>query len=171
MTPTSKDDLRHAARSGGIAGLVGGVVLGLLVVLLLRWQDGYAWVAFKLPAAPFVGVRVFAPSFDPAAVALGSVLHLATSAAWGALFGVLALGLRRVHTVIAGALFGVLVWIAMFYLVLPLAGVGWLGAQVPVGLAILEHVLFGLAVGATFVPFQRVNPVFERRPSRRLSFS
>jgi hypothetical protein len=53
----------------------------------------------------------------------------------------------------------------MYHVVLPLSGAGELVRNAPVGMSILEHVLFGLAVGLGFLPFQRehAGPVIGKR--------
>lgn len=50
----------------------------------------------------------------------------------------------------------------MFYLVLPIAGLAEMAKSMPIGTVILEHLIFGAAVGAGFTPFQR-----EERASKR----
>ncbi|HJQ75070.1 MAG TPA: hypothetical protein VJ814_09300 [Gaiellaceae bacterium] len=42
----------------------------------------------------------------------------------------------------------------MYYVVLPALGLGGLAAAAPVAFAIFQHLLFGVAVGAAYVPFQ-----------------
>ncbi len=168
MAVTNRDEVRIALRGGAVAGLVGGLTLGLFVLIVAIWQHGYLWVPFKFPAAPLLGERVLAPGFDPLAIVLGLLVHAVVSIGWGVAFAFLAYGLPRRTTLLAGALFGILVWIGMFYLVLPILDLSYLAAQVPVALAILEHVLFGFAAGAAFVSFQR--PVAAAAGTPRLSF-
>lgn len=167
MAITTKEELRIAVKGGVVAGLVGGLTLGLFVLLVVLWQQGYVWVALKFPSAPFLGERALAPGVDVPAMALGLLVHGAVSIVWGIVFAVLAFGLPRPTTLLAGALFGVLVWIGMFYLVLPILDLSYLAAQVSVSLAVFEHVLFGFAAGAAFVSFQR--PVVAHAPSHRYS--
>ena len=64
----------------------------------------------------------------------------------------------RVATVLAGALWGIVVWLAMFYVVLPVAGAGVVARGAPIGGAVTGHLIFGLALGIGFLPFQRRQP-------------
>jgi hypothetical protein len=46
----------------------------------------------------------------------------------------------------------------MFFIVLPIVGLGSVVSQVPVLLSLVEHVLFGVATAAAYVPYQRQVP-------------
>ena len=148
------------ALSGGvIAGIFGGIVLTLYGLLSTVANGGDPWVTFKAPASPFLAERAFAPGFDASAVVLGILIHFAVSISWGALFGLFAFSATAVRTLLFGAAYGVFVWFVMYRLVLPLVGLGVLAESAPIGPAILEHVIFGLAVAIAFLPFQRRVPV------------
>ncbi|MRG93473.1 hypothetical protein [Polyangium spumosum] len=148
------------ALSGGvIAGIFGGIVLTLYGLLAMVARGGDPWLTFKAPAAPFFPELAFAPGFDAAVVALGIIIHFAISIGWGALFGLFAFGANPLRTVLFGAAYGAFVWLVMYRLVLPLVGLGDLAASAPVGPAILEHVIFGLALAVGFLPFQRRIPM------------
>jgi hypothetical protein len=67
-------------------------------------------------------------------------------------------GLSRQATIWLGLLWGVVVWLGMFLVVLPMAAPGHLshgGGSVGV---MISHMLFGLAVGIGFLPYQRPAP-------------
>src|SRR5206468_1344331 len=108
----------------------------------------------KGAGAPFLGERAMQPGFDGAAVLVGVVSHFAVSIVWGALFALLFYGLSRAATVAAGFLWGFVVWIGMFYVVLPIVGLGDMPSHIPVANAIIEHVIFGIVVALAFLPFQ-----------------
>jgi hypothetical protein len=148
----------HAAKGGIIAGLIGGAVLSvfMLIMNLATAQD--IWVGMKIAGEPFLGERAMQPGFDLGPVLVGVLSHFAVSLGWGLLFGVLFYGASRGATVALGAVWGVVVWLGMFYAVLPLVGLAELARAAPVGMAVFEHVLFGLAVGLGFLPFQRRRP-------------
>jgi hypothetical protein len=119
----------------------------------------------KGAAIPLLGERAMAPGFDGTAVLLGLVIHFAISAAWGIVFGLLFQGLSRGATIGAGFAWGFVVWLVMYYLVLPLAGMSEMARSTPIGMAIVSHVLFGLSVALGFLPFQR--EIRHERPYRR----
>jgi hypothetical protein len=149
---------KRALGGGVVAGVIGGVVIAvvMLIAALSRHQD--IWIGMKGAAAPFLGERAMRPGFDPGAVALGVLCHFAVSIVWGVLFSVFFYGLSRGATVVAGALWGIIVWFSMYYLVLPIVGLEQMANAAPAGMAILSHLLFGLAVGIGFLPFQHPRP-------------
>ncbi|HVK69846.1 MAG TPA: hypothetical protein VM694_35550 [Polyangium sp.] len=147
------------ALSGGVvAGIFGGIVLSLYGLLSAVARGGDPWVVFKGASAPFLAERAFTPGFDAGAVALGILLHFAVSIGWGALFGLLVLGANVFRTLVFGAAYGVIVWFVMYRAVLPAVGLGEFAASAPVGPAIVDHVIFGLALAIGFLPFQRRVP-------------
>lgn len=145
----------HALNGGVVAGLIAGVALSLLLVLMTRSAGGDIWAALKGASAPIYHERAHAPGFDAGPIALGILFHLAVSVVWGVLFALIFYGLSRSATVLAGGLWGIVVWLTMYYLVLPAFGLGDLVAHAPVQRAVLSHVVFGLIVGLAFVPYQR----------------
>jgi hypothetical protein len=158
MTVHSGSETRRAATGGIVAGLVGGVVLAAFLLLVNLTQGRDFWSVFKFAASPFLGMRAQVPGFDALAVLLGSLCHFAISAIWGLLFGLAFHGLNRKGTLIAGAFWGIVVWVGMFFVVLPIVGLGSVVSQVPVLLSLVEHVLFGVATAAAYVPYQRQVP-------------
>ena len=145
----------HGVRIALFAGRVGGLVLAVFWIATALAGGGDAWQPLEMAAAPVLGPRALVPGFDLSALVLGVILHFAIAAMWGATFGFFFHGLAARGTAIAGALFGIVVWFTMIYVVLPLAGLAELAAAVPVRDAIVAHVLFGLGVGIAYAPFQK----------------
>jgi hypothetical protein len=148
-------EVAPAVGGGLVAGLIGGTVMGVLMMFLRALAQRDIWMWIKLAAIPLLGDRATRPGLDPSAVLAGAVGHFAISATWGLVFGILFHGLARNLTVIAGAIWGITVWLVMFYLVLPIADATQVVRTTPVALALFEHLVFGLSVGAGFLPFQR----------------
>jgi hypothetical protein len=159
-------DGRERAAFGGIAaGVVGGVVLSayMLVTNLVSGRD--PWVALKIAALPFFDLeRVVRPGFEVVPVLLGVATHFAVSVAWGLLFALIFYGLRKPMTVAAGAIWGIVVWAVMSYVALPVVGATEIVRSTPVAIALLEHMLFGVAVALAFLPFQRTRGLPAARP-------
>lgn len=151
-------ELERASGGGVIAGLAAGLFLTLMMLLTFSLKGQDLWLAFKGTSVPFFGKRAMVPGFDLAPVVVGAIAHYAISAGWGFLFGILAYGLSRPLTLLAGALWGIVVWLGMYYAVLPIVGLAAMARSVPVGTAVLNHVLFGLVLSAAFLPFQRRLP-------------
>jgi hypothetical protein len=158
---------RRGMAGGAVAGIVGGIVLAAWMMIdgAIRGRD--FWVGMKGAAYPFLGERVMQPGFDAAAVVLGEICHFAVSIGWGMLFGLIAYGLSRRATVAFGALWGLVVWLGMDFVVLPLLGLGALARGTPLAVAVLTHVVFGLVVGLAFLPYQHTLPHHPRRWHRR----
>jgi len=151
-----EDQPDQAVLGGTVAGIVGGLVVLLFNVAAHLAHGGDAWGAFKGAGAPFLGTaRAFAPGFDPYAMGVGFVSHMAVSVAWGMLFTLFAYGLSKGMTLVAGLAWGIVVWIGMVYVVLPIVGLGGMARSMPVGQGILTHEVFGLAVAIGLLPFQR----------------
>lgn len=148
---------------GAIAGLAGGFAITLMTVASALINGLDVWPSFKTAALPFLGPRVFEPGFDAFGVMAGLSTHFFVSMVWGILFAVLAFGLSRVSTLAAAAAWGLVVWFGMHWVALPLFGYGDLAHAVPVNIALFQHLLFGLAMGVVFVPFQQ--PYIVRSPS------
>jgi hypothetical protein len=146
-------------RGGALAGVAAGLVAGVCLMIASALRGQALWIPPKLASAPFFGERALHPDFDIVPLLVGLVTHVVVCAAWGALFGAIFYGATRGATVALGALWGLVVWLAMHYGVLPLIGVANLLAIVPVGVSLIGHVMFGITLGIAFLPFQRV-----RRP-------
>lgn len=155
MVARTSGEARHALKGGVVAGIIGGVAMSVFMMAMNVFKGQDIWMGAKMPALPLLGERAMEPGFDAWPVLLGMMSHFGVSIGWGVLFALLVFGLARGATVAAGALWGVVVWLGMFYVVLPIVGAGAVVKMMPVGIAIFEHVLFGLAVGIGFLRFQR----------------
>jgi hypothetical protein len=145
----------RVVKGGIVAGLVAGGLMVLIAVLLSLASGSDEWVVMKGASAPFLGERAVSPGFDALAVPLGLAVHFIVSIGWALGFATLAYGLSKPATMVAGAAWGVVVWVGMYYVLLPLAGLGWMLEGAPIARAALSHVFFGLFVAAAFLPFQR----------------
>jgi hypothetical protein len=155
MATTRGRDIGAAILAGALAGVIAGLVLAILMTLLGVANGVDPWVAAKTAGAPFLGERAIESGFDGPALLVGVLTHLAVSAGWGAAFGLVFMGLPTGMTVAAGLAWGVVVWIVMYYIVLPLAGLAALARGAPMAMAVLDHLVFGLALALGFVPLER----------------
>jgi hypothetical protein len=163
MAAKDSSGLVQSLKGGLVAGLVAGLILSGLLVVSMLIQGMDPWLAIKGTSAPFLGERALQPGYDAYPVVLGAVLHLAISILWGLGFGVLFYGLSKGGTLLVGALWGVVVWLVMYYAVLPLAGLAEMTEEAPMWRAVVYHVFFGLLLALAFLPFQR--RVVRRAPS------
>jgi hypothetical protein len=154
-------ETRRALARGVIAGVAAGIFLSLMMTVMSAAGGKDIWYGIKGAAAPFFGQRAMQPGFDALPVVVGFVTHLAISAGWGALFAVLVEGWNRTVTGITGVLWGLVVWIGMYYVVLPIVGLSSMQEDAPVGRAIAFHLIFSIALTAAYLLY----PVVFRRRS------
>jgi hypothetical protein len=145
---------RRALQGGAIAGVIGGAVLALFLVVMALAHHQDVWPALKGASAPFFHDRVMRPGFDAGPVLLGVLCHFVVSVGWGLLFGLIAFGFSTTGTIIFGAFFGVLTWIGMAFVVLPAAGVENMAQHMRNSPSALEHVFFGVVMALGFLPYQ-----------------
>jgi hypothetical protein len=164
MTATNSTEAKQAIKGGAVAGLIGGAVITVFLTALVLIKGGDVWSnVFKGAAAPFLGAAATRPGFDAGPVMLGALIHFAISIGCGIAFGVLAYGLSKPMTLLASLAFGIVVWLGMYYVALPLAGLGDMARETPIANAIITHLVFGLAVGVGFLPFQHRKSIARRR--------
>jgi hypothetical protein len=154
MAARGRPQILIALSGGMVAGIFGGILLTLYSLLTAFATDRDPWVAFKGASVIFFGERAFTAGFDMTAVVVGILVHFAVSIGWGAIFGLIAFGASVGGTLLIGASYGAIVWVVMYFVVLPAVGLGALARSTPAVPALLMHVVFGLAVGFGFLPFQ-----------------
>ena len=160
---TKNDRTDRAVLGGVVAGIVGGVVIELFLLAGALSRGVDLWMMLKGAGGPFLGARAHQPGFDLFAILAGQAVHFAISIGWALLFTVFAYGMSKPLTLLFGAFWGIVVWLGMYDVVLPLAGMGDVAKHVPVGMAILNHVIFGLAVAIGLLPYQvRHRPLLAR---------
>jgi hypothetical protein len=133
------------AGDAAVNGLFGGLVAGLVMSIVLVT----AGLANGMTAAGTL--ELFAPVASAAPLA-GLLTHLAVSAIYGLVFGILwhaVLRLRqwtpnRWQTVLAGAGYGLLLWLAAQAILLPSTGAGM--AALPEAQLLLAHLVYGVVL-------------------------
>lgn len=136
---TTRQSTSKSILSGAIAGIGGGIVFGIMMAMM--------------GILPMVGMLIGQES-----AAIGFIVHLAISALIGATFGLIVTRLPSVGTAsatIAGAVYGIVWWVlgalilmplllGMSQMVLAIGGTQWL--------SLLGHLIFGVIMGALFLP-------------------
>lgn len=157
------DNFTRGTAGGVVAGLVAGAVLFLFTGITSAATGGTFWLLPRGAAAPFFGAQAGA-----GAILVGLILHFAVSAVWGLLYGWTIFGQPKGVTMMAGAMWGTLVWALMSYAVAPLVGAGALITPQPLGRWFVMHVVWGVVLALAFLPFQaresRPGRVLHRRP-------
>ncbi len=164
MAATNGLEAKRALEGGLAAGAIAGAALAVFMTVMCAIKGIDIWSnVFKGAAAPFIGEAAKAPGFEVGPVLLGAACHFAISMLWGAAFGLLVYGLSKPMTMLASLAYGALVWLGMYYVVLPLVGLGAMVKGAPIATAVVYHEIFGLALGAAFLPFQRPHHVHAAR--------
>jgi len=140
---------------GAIAGLAGGVAMAVVAALLSASMGQDIWHEPKRIAAIVYGPTALAAAgFDLGPVLLGSLLHLFVSALLGAIFGIVTR--RWLHLtsdfgtpVMAGLVYGLLIWMAAYFVVLPLFDPALLEVYPPA--FIIQHVTYGIVLGLVYM--------------------
>jgi hypothetical protein len=161
----TRSEWERILAGGSVAGVVGGATIALVLVVQAALSLENAWPVLKGASAPFLGAaRAFQPGFDLLPVLLGTFTHFAISIAWSLVFASLVYGVSQRATALLGAAYGLVVWIGMHFVVLPMVGIAEYSRMGSTSMAILHHLIFGAAVGLAFAPFQRIDPAL--RPPR-----
>lgn len=136
-------------RTGAIAGLVAGLVFILVEMALVATAGGGAlWGPPRMIAAIAMGQDVLPPppTFDFGIVLVGMLVHFALSVLLGIVFALVAgrMSLSRGMTILAGTVFGLLVYLVDFYgftAVFP-----WFETA-RTWITVLAHAIFGAVLG------------------------
>lgn len=147
---------KSAALSGVFAGLSAGLFLTFLMTAMSAARGKDIWYGIKGAAAPFLGERAMSPGFDLGAVELGLVSHLLISVAWAVPFALLVYGLSRWATLVAGIAWGFVVWLGMYYVVLPAVGLAAMREDASMARAIGFHLFFSIAMTLALMVYQRM---------------
>ena len=133
-SPGASVTLATSIKHGVLAGLGGGLVFGIMMAMM--------------GSLPMVGMLV---GQDSAVV--GFIVHMLISACFGGVFGLFAA--RFLHgrgaTLIAGALYGVVIWVVGALLLMPLMlGMNDMVFQIGQAqwLSLLGHLVFGVVTAA-----------------------
>lgn len=154
--------------AGGLAaGVFAGAVLSVVMLIAAVAMGSDPWVSLKAASLPFLGEAAREPGFSLIPVLISTIAHFGVAVAWGLLFAALLYGASKAVTMMAGPFYGVLVFIAMFYAVLPALGLVEFARGTLNWLALIEHAIYGLALAIGFLPFQHeVRRRSMRQPKR-----
>ena len=142
--------------AGAVAGLVAGLVMAVYAIIASATflGQGFFTPLYGI-ASPIIGPEAMGTSmkqgvyFDFGPALLGVIVHLLWSAFYGIIFGLIvaAARLRGGLAFVAGLVYGLLVFLFMSYVILPIVGVGGMPGMVGYPSFIAEHLLFGAVLG------------------------
>jgi len=128
------------------AGFFATVILSVLMVM-----------KSKMGLMPQLDVIAMLAQMLALPVTLGWVMHFAIGTmAWGLGFNMLYRLLPGKGAITKGVVFGVLAWLGMMVMIMPMAGIGMFGAKMGMQAAVMPlvmHIVFGWALGYCYQCF------------------
>lgn len=159
--------LPHVAIAGALSGLVSGCLTALIAISIAWVRDIPLDRLVKVAAIPFLGLEVQDAAAADQVMVVGALSCAVAAILWGVLFALIFWGLSEPLTIVAGAVFGPIVWFLMASVLLPIVGLRNLHHVVPLDVALLLHVAFGALLGGVFARLQPIpsneGPMFDRR--------
>jgi hypothetical protein len=139
---------------GAVAGLGGGLAMSIAGAIISASLNGDIWLEAKQIAGVIYGPAAAAqPGFIAGPVIVGTLLHLIASAILGAIFGILT---RRVFhlpsefgtPLMAGLIYGLLIWMVAYFVVLPAFNPPLRETYAPA--FIVQHLVYGAVTGLLY---------------------
>lgn len=132
---------------GAIAGLGGGLAMIVIAAMLTSAMDGDIWREPREIAAPLVGLN------SPIGVLVGTVLHFLMAGLLGAVFGIVKRRVLRLPSdygvpVVAGLIYGLMLWFVAYFLVLPALNPALLDTYAPS--FVIQHMVYGVVTGLIY---------------------
>ncbi len=126
-----------------VAEFIATVVLSAMMVV-----KGMMGLMPELDVAAMIGMMM------GASVAVGWIVHfMIGTIAWGGGFALLYEHILGGNAVVKGIIFGVVAWLGMMIIVMPMAGAGLfgmnLGIMAPI-MTLVLHIIFGAVLGAVY---------------------
>jgi hypothetical protein len=139
---------------GALAGLSGGIAMVIVAILVSAAKGDDVFLEVKQIAGVVYGTSAIAePGFVAGPVLVGLVIHLIVSMAFGAIFGIVMRRLLHLTSdfgtlVLAGMIYGMFIWMAGYFVVLPIINPLLLQSYAPA--FIIEHLVYGLVTGLVY---------------------
>ena len=132
---------------GAIAGFGGGLAMIVVAAMLSVATGGDVWREPREIAAPLVGID------SPIGVAVGTVLHFLTAGLLGGVFGIVKRRALRLPSdygvpVLAGLIYGLMIWFVAYFLVLPVLNPAMLDTYAPS--FVIQHMVYGVVTGLIY---------------------
>lgn len=148
--PVTRTEVPWAIRQGAVAGVAAGVVFAAFEMAMSAIMMGLPaiWTPLRMIGAIALGSQALDPGYPLVTAGLaGLAVHVVLAAVYGAVFAILAGGLRSGPMIIAAAsAYGFALWLLNFYVVAP-AVFGWFGDANPMVQFVAHTVFFGSVLG------------------------
>ncbi|HEU4322688.1 MAG TPA: hypothetical protein VFS21_06025 [Roseiflexaceae bacterium] len=143
-----------AGLGGALAGLGGGLAMAVAAALISLAQGGDIWLESRQIASLVYGGSVVTESgFAAGPVVVGTLLHFVFSALFGAIFGILMRRVLKLPTdfglpLLCGLIYGFMIWMAAYFVVLPALNSPLLNSYAPS--FIIQHLIYGMVTGLLY---------------------
>ncbi|GAB4206133.1 MAG: hypothetical protein OHK0022_32900 [Roseiflexaceae bacterium] len=150
---------------GALAGLGGGIAMAVAAALISLAQGGDIWLESRQIATLVYGGSVATEGgFATGPVIVGTLLHFLFSALFGAIFGILMRRVLKLPTdfglpLLCGLLYGFMIWMGAYFVVLPALNSPLLSSYAPS--FIIQHLIYGMVTGLLYTKL-RPAPYHER---------
>jgi uncharacterized YccA/Bax inhibitor family protein len=139
--------------NGAIAGLCGGVAMAVVAALLTRALDQDIWLQPKAIAGLVLGDASITAGFAAVPVLVGTLIHLVVSALLGAIFEIVARRILRLPSdfgtpMLVGLVYGMLTWMAAYFVVVPVLRPQLLAVYAPA--FIIQHIVYGMVTSIIY---------------------
>ncbi len=148
-------DAASAVKWGIIGGIIAGIIFAVSEMVMAVLLGMPAVAPLQMIGAIALGPGVLPPAAPTASTLLaGVIVHMVLSATYGAVLGLIALGLPVLRSSVGvlmgiGLVWGLVLWLVNFYLIAPVA-FPWFGMANPVVQFIAHVFFFGGALGYVF---------------------
>lgn len=138
-------EVKLPVRVGLIIGFMGSLSIMVVVagILILNGRDVFT-------AARLIATVVYGPdaAVGVAPILIGTLAHLATGAAFGAVFARLMPALPRGIMIVAALVYALGVWLISSFIILPIIAPPMIAADANKSILLLAHAVYGLVLGA-----------------------
>jgi uncharacterized membrane protein YagU involved in acid resistance len=137
---------------GAIMGLVAGLIFAAFEMIMAAILQGNAFGPIRMIGAIVLGQQAIDPAYSFAtAILTGLVVHLVLSTIYGLIFGAIMMALpqgrqNRMNVIWIATAFGLLLWLANFYVVAPLL-FPWFTNANPLVQFVAHTFFYGTALG------------------------
>lgn len=144
LLPIENYESKLPVRAGVIAGFAGSLAIMVVVAGILVVGGRDIWTAARL-----IATVVYGPDAATGAlpIIVGTVIHLITGSALGAIFARIVPCLPRGFWIVVGLLYGVAAWGVSSFVVLPVIAPPMIAADTNIYVLLIAHVVYGFAIG------------------------
>jgi uncharacterized membrane protein YagU involved in acid resistance len=139
-------------KNGAIMGLVAGVIFIVFEMVVAGIMQGTFFGPLRMMSAIALGSGALDPTYSLiTAIIVGLIVHLILSAIYGVIFGAIANALPKAHQnrpnlIWIASAFGLLLWLANFYVIAPLF-FPWFTNANPIVQLVAHTFFYGTAIG------------------------